>query len=134
MSPLGTGVELAWKHLLEGKSGISKLPEVLAEGSPVTIAGWVKSSEEDPVFGVDLLKSISPKELRRIDRFIQFALVASEEAINQAGWKHQDETQKERTATIIASGIGGFPAIAMQSAKASKKALRGCRRLLSLNF
>ena len=112
VSPLGTGVELAWKHLLEGKSGISKLPEVLAEGSPITIAGRVKTSKEDSVFGVDLLKSISPKELRRIDRFIQFALVASEEAINQAGWKPQDETQKERTATIIASGIGGFPAIA----------------------
>ncbi|MDI1299395.1 beta-ketoacyl-ACP synthase II [Methylotenera sp.] len=112
VSPLGTGVDLAWKHLLEGKSGISTLPDALAIGSPVTIAGWVKSSEEDPVFGVDLLKTISPKELRRIDRFIQFALIASEEAINQAGWKPQNTLQSERTATIIASGIGGFPAIA----------------------
>ncbi len=112
VSPLGTGVELAWKHLLEGKSGISTLPDALAAGSPVAIAGWIKSSEEDPVFGVDLLKTINPKELRRIDRFIQFALIASEEAINQAGWKPQNELQCERTATIIASGIGGFPAIA----------------------
>lgn len=112
VSPLGTGVELAWKHLLEGKSGISTLPDALAAGSPVAIAGWIKSSEEDPVFGVDLLKTISPKELRRIDRFIQFALIASDEAINQAGWKPQNELQCERTATIIASGIGGFPAIA----------------------
>lgn len=112
VSPLGAGVDLAWKHLLEGKSGISTLPNELATGSPVTIAGWVKSSEEDPVFGVDLLKIISSKELRRVDRFIQFALIASEEAINQAGWKPQNELQSERTTTIIASGIGGFPSIA----------------------
>ncbi len=112
VSPLGTGVPLAWKHLLEGKSGISKLPDTLAEGSPVKFAGWIKSNEDDPIFGVDLLKTISQKELRRIDRFIQFALIASEEAINQAGWQPQNETQSERTATIIASGIGGFPAIA----------------------
>jgi 3-oxoacyl-[acyl-carrier-protein] synthase II len=58
------------------------------------------------------LKTISQKELRRIDRFIQFALIASDEAINQAGWAPKNEIQSERTATIIASGIGGFPAIA----------------------
>ncbi|ADI30431.1 beta-ketoacyl-ACP synthase II [Methylotenera versatilis] len=112
VSPLGTGVELAWKHLLAGKSGITNLPDSLAAGSPVTIAGWVKPSEVDPVFGINLLQHISPKELRRIDRFIQFALIAAEEAISQAGWRPQNETESERTATIIASGIGGFPSIA----------------------
>jgi len=112
VSPLGTGVALAWKHLLEGKSGVSKLPNTLGEGSPVKFAGWIRSKEDDPIFGADLLKTISQKELRRIDRFIQFALIASEEAINQAGWQPQNDAQRERTATIIASGIGGFPAIA----------------------
>ncbi len=58
VSPLGTGVALAWKHLLEGRSGISTLPDVLAKDSPVTIAGWVKSIEEDPVMGIDLSKTI----------------------------------------------------------------------------
>lgn len=112
VSPLGTGVELAWKHLLEGKSGITNLPDSLSAGSPVTIAGWVKSREEDPVFGLNLLQHISPKELRRIDRFIQFALIAAKEAISQSGWNPQNDTESEQTATIIASGIGGFPAIA----------------------
>jgi 3-oxoacyl-[acyl-carrier-protein] synthase II len=121
VSPLGTGVELAWKHLLEGKSGISTLPDGLVEGSPVTIAGWIKPIEADANFGVDILKSISPKEQRRIDRFIQFALIASEEAINQAGWQPENEMQKERTATIIASGIGGFPAIANAVRKVEKE-------------
>lgn len=112
VSPLGTGVELAWKHLLEGKSGITYLSDSLAAGSPVTIAGWVKSSEEDPIFGLDLLQHLTAKELRRIDRFIQFALIATEEAISQAGWQPKNDAESERTATIIASGIGGFPAIA----------------------
>jgi 3-oxoacyl-[acyl-carrier-protein] synthase II len=121
VSPLGTGVELAWKHLLEGKSGISTLTDELAEGSPINIAGWIKPIEEDANFGVDISKSISPKEQRRIDRFIQFALIASEEAINQAGWQPQNEMQSERTATIIASGIGGFPAIANAVRKVEKE-------------
>jgi 3-oxoacyl-[acyl-carrier-protein] synthase II len=64
VSPLGTGVELAWKHLLEGKSGISTLTDELAEGSPINIAGWIKPIEEDANFGVDISKSISPKEQR----------------------------------------------------------------------
>ncbi|HSI27857.1 MAG: beta-ketoacyl synthase N-terminal-like domain-containing protein, partial [Methylophilus sp.] len=126
VSPLGTGVELAWKHLLEGKSGISKLPYALAEGSPVNIAGWVKPFETDPVFGLDLSQHISAKELRRIDRFIQFALIAAEEAINQAQWHPKSDAESERTATIIASGIGGFPAIAQAVRKGE---LEGVDRL-----
>lgn len=126
VSPLGTGVALTWKHLLDGKSGISKLPTSLADGSLVKIGGWVKSNQEDPIFGVDVLKTINPKELRRIDRFIQFALVAADEAINQAGWVPTNESQRERTATIIASGIGGFPAIANAVRKGE---LEGVERL-----
>jgi 3-oxoacyl-[acyl-carrier-protein] synthase II len=121
VSPLGKGVELAWKQLLEGKSGISTLPDALAEGSPVNIAGWVKPLEADPVFGLDLSQHISAKELRRIDRFIQFALIAAEEAIKQAGWYPNNDAESERTATIIASGIGGFPAIAQAVRKGEQE-------------
>ena len=46
-----------------------------------------------------------------MDRFIQFALGAAAEAIAQAGWKPVTEAERIRTATIVASGIGGFPAI-----------------------
>lgn len=112
VSPLGTGVDLAWKHLLEGKSGISALPDALAEGSPVNIAGWVKPSELDPSMGLNLSEYLDAKELRRSDRFIQFALIAANEAIQQAQWLPMTEIQKQRTATIVASGVGGFPAIA----------------------
>ncbi len=121
VSPLGTGVELAWKHLLAGRSGISRLTDSLAEGSPVSIAGWIKPHDADPVLGLDVSQYIHAKELRRIDRFIQFALIAAEEAIHQAGWKPENEQESERTATIIASGIGGFPAIAQAVRKGEQE-------------
>ena len=47
-----------------------------------------------------------------MDRFILFAMVAADEAIRRAGWIADTEEKQERTATVIASGIGGFPAIA----------------------
>lgn len=121
VSPLGTGVELAWQHLLQGKSGISTLPDTLAEGSPVSFAGWIKPYEIDPVSGLDIAQHINAKEMRRIDRFIQFALIAAEEAINQAGWHPKNEAESERTATMIASGIGGFPAIAQAVRKVEQE-------------
>lgn len=121
VSPLGTGVDLAWQHLLQGKSGISTLPDTLAEGSPVSFAGWIKPYEIDPVSGLDIAQHINAKEMRRIDRFIQFALIAAEEAINQAGWCPKNEAESERTATMIASGIGGFPAIAQAVRKVEQE-------------
>lgn len=121
VSPLGTGVELAWQNLLQGKSGISTLPDTLAEGSPVSFAGWIKPYEIDPVSGLDIAQHINAKEMRRIDRFIQFALIAAEEAINQAGWHPKNEAESERTATMIASGIGGFPAIAQAGRKGEQE-------------
>ncbi len=121
VSPLGTGVDLAWQHLLQGKSGISTLPDTLAEGSPVSFAGWIKPYEIDPVSGLDIAQHINAKEMRRIDRFIQFALIAAEEAINQAGWRPKNEAESERTATMIASRIGGFPAIAQAVRKVEQE-------------
>jgi len=121
VSPLGTGVDLAWQHLLQGKSGISTLPDTLAEGSPVSFAGWIKPYEIDPVSGLDIAQHINAKEMRRIDRFIQFALIAAEEAINRAGWRPKNEAESERTATMIASGIGGFPAIAQAVRKGEQE-------------
>jgi len=126
VSPLGTGTEQAWQHLLAGKSGISTLPQSLAKGSPVPIAGWIKPLAEDPLLGLDVTDHLPAKELRRIDRFIQFALIAAEEAIQQAGWRPATEHESERTATIIASGIGGFPAIAQAVRKGE---LEGVERL-----
>lgn len=112
VSPLGCGVELVWQRLLAGQSGIKKLPANIADYLNTKIAGIVPDKAEDAAGGFDAEGVIPAKEIKKMDRFIQFALVAAEEAIKQAKWFPSSERAKARTATVIASGIGGFPAIA----------------------
>ncbi|SDK72750.1 3-oxoacyl-[acyl-carrier-protein] synthase II [Methylophilus rhizosphaerae] len=112
VSPLGCGVELVWQRLLAGQSGIKKLPASIADYLNTKIAGIVPDKAEDAAGGFDAEGVIPAKEIKKMDRFIQFALVAAEEAIKQAKWFPNSERAKARTATVIASGIGGFPAIA----------------------
>ena len=111
VSPLGCGVENVWQRLLAGQSGIRFLPESVAEDLPVKIAGLVPDIAEDP-FGLDPDKFVSTKDQRKMDRFILLALVAAEEALKQANWNPQTEDERLSSATIIASGVGGFPSIA----------------------
>ena len=112
VSPLGCGVELVWQRLLSGQSGIRKLSADIADSLSTKIAGIVPSKADDASGGFAPEEVIAFKELKKMDRFIQFAMVAAEEAIKQAKWFPQTDKQQARTATVIASGIGGFPAIA----------------------
>lgn len=112
VTPLGCGVDRVWERLLAGRSGIRELPAELIGDLSVRIGGQVPGLEEDPHGGFDPDRVLPQKEQRKVDRFILFALAAAEEALEQAGWHPQSPRQQERTATIIASGIGGFPAIA----------------------
>ena len=112
VSPLGCGTETAWARLVAGRSGLTRLPADLAPDVPAQVAGRVLSRAEDPEAGFDLDAAVPPKDQKKMDRFIQLALAAADEAIAQAGWAPQDEQAKARTATIIATGIGGFPRIA----------------------
>lgn len=112
VTPLGCGVELVWQRLLAGRSGIRQLPETLIGDLAVRIGGQVPGVEEDTAGGFDPDRVLPQKEQRKVDRFILFALAAAEEALAQAKWAPESLREQERTATIIASGIGGFPAIA----------------------
>jgi len=112
VSPLGCGTETVWQRLLAGQSGIGTLPDEVTADLPVKIGGQVPDIAADPVAGFDPDKAAPVKEQKKMDRFILFALAAADEALNQANWHPTDEAQQERTATIIGSGIGGFPAIA----------------------
>jgi 3-oxoacyl-[acyl-carrier-protein] synthase II len=111
VSPLGCGVELVWQRLLNGQSGIRKLSADIADSLSTKIAGIVPSKADDASGGFAPEEVIAFKELKKMDRFIQFAMVAAEEAIKQAKWFPQTDKQQARTATVIASGIGGFLAI-----------------------
>ncbi|OSJ10104.1 beta-ketoacyl-ACP synthase II [Bradyrhizobium canariense] len=125
VSPLGCGVELSWRRLLAGQSGLRPLPE-WSQALPARIAGLVPDKADDAEGGFDPAQAAAPKDQRKMDRFILFALLATAEAVAQAGWTPQDAAAQERTATIIASGVGGFPAMA-EAVRITEQ--RGPRRL-----
>lgn len=125
VSPLGCGIELSWRRLLAGQSGLRPLPE-WAQTLPARIAGLVPEKADDADGGFDPSQAVAPKDQRKMDRFILFALLATAEAVAQARWTPQDAAALERTATIIGSGVGGFPAMA-EAVRIT--AQRGVRRL-----
>ncbi|MHC2337163.1 beta-ketoacyl-ACP synthase II [Bradyrhizobium sp. USDA 4454] len=111
VSPLGCGTELVWSRLLAGQSGLRVLPE-WAASLPARVAGMVPDKAADATGGFDPDLAAPRKDQKKMDRFILFALLAAAEAVAQAGWMPAEARAQERTATVIATGIGGFPAIA----------------------
>ncbi|WP_367254266.1 beta-ketoacyl-ACP synthase II [Pseudomonas sp. stari2] len=112
VSPLGSGVEVVWQRLLAGRSGLRQLPEAVIADLPARVGGVVPTMEEDAEAGFDPDRATPPKEQKKMDRFILFAMEAARQALEQAGWHPNDPLAQERTATIIGSGVGGFGAIA----------------------
>lgn len=112
VSPLGSDVEAVWERLLAGQSGLRILPEEVVADLPARVGGVVPTLAEDAEAGFDPDRATPPKEQKKMDRFILFAMEAARQALEQAGWQAVDATAQERTATIIGSGVGGFGAIA----------------------
>ncbi|KAI2694265.1 beta-ketoacyl-ACP synthase II [Pseudomonas sp. TNT3] len=112
VSPLGSDVEAVWERLLAGQSGLRILPEEVVADLPARVGGVVPTLAEDAEAGFDPDRATPPKEQKKMDRFILFAMEAARQALEQAGWQALDATAQERTATIIGSGVGGFGAIA----------------------
>jgi 3-oxoacyl-[acyl-carrier-protein] synthase II len=102
VTPVGIGVKPSWDALLEGRSGIGVITTFDASDLPVRIAGEVKD--------FDPLRYIEPKEVKKMDRFIHFAVAASTMAMEDSGLKISPENA-ERTGVIIGAGMGGLPAI-----------------------
>ena len=99
---MGIGVKTSWEALLEGRSGIGVIRTFDSSDLPVHIAGEVKD--------FDPLRYIEPKEVKKMDRFIHFAVAASTMAMEDSGLAITAENA-ERVGVIIGSGIGGLPAI-----------------------
>ncbi len=125
VSPLGCGVDRVWERLTAGQSGIRYNTRIEVGDLPSKMAGLVPDRAEDAI-GLDIDAVVSAKERRKVDLFTVYALAAAEEALAQSGWKAEDERQKARTATIIATGIGGFPTITESKVTLDQ---RGYRRL-----
>jgi 3-oxoacyl-[acyl-carrier-protein] synthase II len=102
LSPLGIGTEDTWQALKAGRSGIAQIQSFDPTGFACQIAGEVK--------GFDPAKYIEKKEIKKMGRFIQLAIAASECALAGSGFK-VDAENEERTGVYIGSGIGGFDVI-----------------------
>ena len=109
-SPLGLGVEHVWRRLIEGESGIGSITVFDVKDLPARIAGEVPlGAKADGK--LDLAEWIPHKDQKKMDRFIQFALVAATEAIETSDWMPEDEASRTRTGVMIGSGIGGLETI-----------------------
>ncbi len=110
VSPLGVGVKRNWDSITAGKSGIRKIDEFDLTDMSSHVAGIVpKTTDTEPkdgAFNVDLFVPV--KEQKKIDRFIEYAMAASQEAVEDSGWVPATEEDKCRTGVLIGSGIGGI--------------------------
>ncbi len=110
VTPLGIGLERNWNRLTEGVSGISAIQSFDVSDLPARIAGQVpRGDTASGLFNPD--DWIPPKDQRKMDRFIVYALAAAVQAVEDADWLPQDEEARERTGVMIGSGIGGLPGI-----------------------
>jgi 3-oxoacyl-[acyl-carrier-protein] synthase II len=117
VTPLANGREATWSRLLAGKSGANRIEHYKTDDLPCKIGCLVPRADgrgggagDADAFDPD--KTLSPKEQRRIDDFILYAIAAADEAVADSGWKPEDEESKERTGVLIGSGIGGIDSIA----------------------
>jgi 3-oxoacyl-[acyl-carrier-protein] synthase II len=110
VSPLGVGVKNNWERLINGESGIRGIQSFDVSDLPSKIAGEVpRGDTASGLLNAD--DYVSPKDQRKMDRFIVLAIAAAHEAVADSGWTPTDEESRERTGVMIGSGIGGLPAI-----------------------
>ena len=110
VTPLGTGLKATWDRLINSESGIRAIQSFDVSDLPCKIAGQVpRGDTASGMFDAD--DWVSSKDQRKMDDFIVFALAAAAQAVEDAGWKPDDEEELERTGVIIGSGIGGLPYI-----------------------
>ncbi len=108
VTPLGSGNEINWKRLIEGRSGITAVTAFDVSDIPSKIAGLVPREGEGAFIAEN---HVSTKDQRRMDTFIQFAVGAADIAVADSGWQPTDTESLERTGVLIGSGIGGLPEI-----------------------
>ena len=105
VTPLGIGVEESWKSCVEGRSGVGPITRFDAAGLKTQIAGEVKGFDPSPY--------VPRREARKMDTFIQYAVVAARMALEDAGYEVPEE-EAERVGVSIGAGLGGLPEIENQ--------------------
>lgn len=111
VTPLGCGVEATWSRLVAGESGAGPITRFDAGRLATTYACEIPRGDgSDGTFNPD--DWMEPKEQRKVDDFILYAMTAAQQAVEDAGWMPEDEEGRLRTGVMIGSGIGGLSTIA----------------------
>lgn len=123
VTPLACGVEETWSRLLAGRSGAGRIRYFDAAHLPCRIACEIPLGDgSDGTFNPD--DWVEPKERRKIDRFIVYALAAADQAVSDAGWTPGDRESLERTGVMIGSGVGGIESIGATAVTLKEKGHR----------
>ncbi len=107
-----------WRKIVEGQSGLKRIEHMKVDDLPCRVAGVVPRVDGRGGGGPDVEgafnpdAAMSPKEQRRVDDFILYAVAAADEAVADSGWAPQDDAARNRTGVLIGSGIGGLSSIA----------------------
>src|SRR5215207_2188272 len=110
VSPLGCGVEASWRRLLEGRSGASRIETFETADLACRIACSIPLGDgSGDTFDPD--RWMEPKEQRKVDPFIVYAMAAAAQALADAGWKPRTPDEQTSTGVLIGSGIGGIGGI-----------------------
>jgi 3-oxoacyl-[acyl-carrier-protein] synthase II len=111
VTPLASGAEPTWQRLLAGESGIRRIEGFEVSDLPCKIAGQIPRGEgSDGTFNAD--QWMEPKEQRKVDDFILFAMAAAKQALDDADWHPQEYEDQITSGVLIGSGIGGIEGIA----------------------
>ncbi len=111
VTPLACGVESTWRRLLAGESGIKPIEKFDVSDIPCKIAGQVPRGDgADGTFNPD--DWMEPKEQRKVDDFIVYAMAAAKQALDDAGWYPRRYEEQIASGVLIGSGIGGIEGIA----------------------
>ncbi|MBQ8368226.1 MAG: beta-ketoacyl-ACP synthase II [Alphaproteobacteria bacterium] len=108
VSPVGTGIEYAWKNILAGKSGVRKIDSFEVSDLASQIAGIPQQGTEEGQYNPDTV--VDAREQRKLDKYAVYGMVAADEAIKDAGLDKYDGDMT-RVGVSIGSGIGGFNTI-----------------------
>jgi 3-oxoacyl-[acyl-carrier-protein] synthase II len=109
VSPLGCGVEATWRRLIAGESGAARVENFDVSDLPCQIAAQAPRGGAPDAFNPD--DWMDPKEQRRVDDFIIFAMSAATQALRDAGWGPKTYEEEIETGVLIGSGIGGLGGI-----------------------
>ncbi|MTD93078.1 beta-ketoacyl-ACP synthase II [Hyphomicrobium sp. xq] len=123
VSPVGCGVDHAWSNLIAGKSGARRIEEFDVADLSCQIANFVpRGATAEGKFNPD--DWMEPKEQRKVDDFIIYAVAAADQAIADSGFTADTPEKQETTGVLIGSGIGGLPGIAETSLLLNEKGPR----------